>query len=44
MPNPFGPIGDKLHHVRIGGTEQPQIADQQRPDRLGIPDEDIIER
>src|SRR6266571_4007925 len=25
-------------------TEEPQIADHQRPDRLGIPNEDIIER
>src|SRR5712691_2521524 len=44
MPNPFGTIGDKLYHVRIGSTEQPQIADQQRPDRLGVPNEHIVER
>src|SRR4029453_9923726 len=44
LPNPCGPIGDKLHHVRIGGPEQPQIPDQQRPDRLGVSNEDIVER
>ena len=44
MPNPFGPIGDKLHHLRIGGTKQSQIADQERPDRLSIPNKPIIER
>src|SRR5215510_8603444 len=44
MPNPFGPIGDKLHHVRIGGSEQSQIADEQGPNRLSVPYEDIVER
>ena len=44
MPNPFGPIGDTLHHIRIGGTEQSQITDQERPDRLGVPNKHIIER
>src|SRR5262245_21758937 len=43
MPNPFGPIGDKLHHIRIGGTKQSQIADQERPDRLSVPNKHIIE-
>src|SRR2546425_12811896 len=44
LPNPFGPISDTLYHVRIGCTEEPQIPDQQRPDRLGVPKEHIIER
>src|SRR5207245_8862110 len=44
MPHPFGSISDKLHHLRIGGPEQPQVADEQRPDRLGVPKEPIIER
>src|SRR5215475_1298516 len=44
MPNPFGPIGDKLYHLRKGSAEQPQIADEQGPDGLGVPNEDIVER
>src|SRR6266700_2778171 len=44
MPHPFGPIGDTLHHLRIGRTKEPHIADQQGPDGLGVPHEDIVER
>src|SRR5262245_45055155 len=44
MPNPLRSISDKLHHVRIGGSEQSQIADQQCPNRLSVPYEDIVER
>src|SRR5215471_19157235 len=44
MLQPFGSISDKLHHVRIGGPEQSQIANEQRPNRLGVPKEHIIER
>src|SRR4029077_3524947 len=35
---------DNLHHVGLGGTEPPQRADQQPPDRLGVPNEPIVER
>src|SRR5215468_7988426 len=44
MPNPFGPIGDKLHHIRIGRTKQSQITNQERPDRLSVPNKHILER
>src|SRR4029450_4601020 len=44
MPNPFGPIGDKLHHLRRGGTQQSQTTEQERPDRLSVPNKHIIER
>src|SRR5262249_47777757 len=33
-----------LHHLRIGGTEQAQITNQERPDRLSVPNKHIIER
>src|SRR5262249_57895546 len=36
--------GTALHHLRIGRTQEPQIADQQGPDGLGVPNEDIVER
>jgi len=44
LPYPLGPTGDTLHYACRGGTEQPQIAAQQCPDGLGVPNEHIIER
>jgi hypothetical protein len=44
LPNPFGPISDELYHVRISGTEEPQITNEQRPDCLGVSNEHIVER